>query len=120
MIATDFYSLGLLMLRVAADGRNPFDEFRVIPDNLTGKERLAAMQFMKETDCLHALISDSIPTAPSAITPSLRIVAGLVLADPTKILEPLSQVGASIESASWIIDFLETSADTAILLQSRV
>jgi hypothetical protein len=91
MAATDGYSFGLLLLRIEIDGRNPFEELNVIPPEWSLKEKETAVRVLKEDDCLHPLLTESlISNKPS---PSVELVvntiACLLLADPVKRMEAM-------------------------------
>ena len=78
------------------------DELEIIPTEWSQEERLLAMQFLKETDCLSALLGDS--TAPDNSLPLSRLLASLLLKDPIKRLEAIEK------SALEVVPFLSQNA----------
>jgi hypothetical protein len=77
-------------LRIHAGGRNPFEEFGVIPEEWTPEEKLCAIEFMKETDSVYALIcgNEGIENLP----PPVRYLATLLIANPTARMEAINNL----------------------------
>lgn len=79
-MATDLYSLGLLLWRVHLDGKNPFEELGIIPSEWPEREKIHAIRFLKESDCVSPLYFDSLDI--EARTPFSIKWAGLLRKDP--------------------------------------
>jgi hypothetical protein len=77
-------------LRIHAGGKNPFEEFGVIPEEWAPKEKLHAMQFMKETDSLYALIcgDEDVDTLPTPV----RYLATLLIAEPAARMDAINKL----------------------------
>lgn len=97
--ATDWYSFGLLMLRIEIGGRNPFEEFGVIPEEWTPEEKLGAIKLMKETDSLYALIcgNEGIESLP----PPAQYLARSLLADPMARMETVNALASPDEESGF-------------------
>jgi hypothetical protein len=94
--ATDYYSLGLLLLRMGINGKNPFEEFGVIPEDWTHQEKVLAVQTLKENDCISALLFGHYTI--ESLTPPDRFIAGAFIADPAKRMSAINGVNWEAET----------------------
>lgn len=99
-----------------ADGRNPFEEFGVIPADWSPTEKLSAIQFMKETDCLYALVcgNEGFEQLPL----EFRTLASMLLKDPverTREMDKMIQLNSEALIAPVHIQEGDSAADVSIV-----
>lgn len=96
MAATDWYSFGLLSLRLNLDGRNPFEEMNFVPSEWSEEEKTSAIRFLKEEDCVYPLLCEAyVPNSPKFASFG-NIVHAMLLANP---IERMKAIKDSVEDA---------------------